>query len=366
MEIAIIGLPKSGATTVFNALTGGRDQRAGSTATAGKPTRGVAKVPDHRLAALEEMFHPKRTVPAEVQYVDIPGDPQGLGRVQGMAGELLNIVQQADALLHVVRAFEDPTVPHVEQTISPYRDVSTMDIELAFADLGILERRLQRIQTSLKGAKGHERDLLFQEQDLLDTLKASLEENLPVRDQQIPPEAHTSLANYQLLTAKPLMVVFNLGEDQLQQTAQLEEEMEQRLTRPGVGCATLCGKLEMELSQMMPTEEREFREALSISESGLNRMIRLSHNVLGLVSFFTTVSDEVKAWTVPAGTEAVKAAGKIHSDMERGFIRAEVAAFDDLQRCGGMAAARKQGLLRREGKNYPVKDGDVITFLFNV
>ena len=366
MELGIIGLPRSGKTTVFNALTRGHAETA-SFGTAGQQAqRGVAKVPDPRLAVLEEMFHPHRTVPAEVQYIDIPGAPEGLGRSRGIGGEFLNVLQRCDALLHVVRAFEDPTVPHVEKSIDPYRDAATMDLELAFVDLGILERREQRIQTSLKGARGHERDLLLREQEVLSNIRATLERDVPIREQQVPQEAHPLLENYQLLTAKPLQVLFNIGEEQLSQAAQIEEEMRRRLARPHVKCAALGGKLEMELSQMDPPEEQEFRQSLGAGEAGLERMVRFSQTLLGLVSFFTTASNEVKAWTIAAGTPAQTAAGRIHSDMERGFIRAEVVHFDDLQRCGSLTEAKRQGLLRLEGKTYAVEDGDVITFLFNV
>jgi len=366
MEIGIIGLPKSGKTTVFNALTRGHAEMAPYATTREKLHIGVAKVPDPRLNRLEAMYRPKRTVPVEVQYVDIPGAPEGLGKSSGIAGELLNRLQQSDALFHVVRAFQDPAAPHVEGSVDPYRDVANMNLELAFVDLGILERRSQRLEDSLKGAKGHQRDLLVREQEALGVLKDSLEQDVPLREQQLTSEAYPLLENYQLLTAKPLLVVFNIGEEQLPQTAELEAKMGQRLARSRVGCTTLCGKLEMELTQMDTAEELEFRESLGIGEAGSDRVIRLSYDLLGLISFFTTVSDEVRAWTVPRGTVAVKAAGKIHTDMERGFIRAEVAAFDDLQRCGSIAELRKQGLLRMEGKPYPIQDGDIVTFHFNV
>ena len=333
---------------------------------AGKPNIGVVKVPDPRLGSLTNTLKPRRTVPADVLYMDIPGAPEGLGKSQGIGGEFLNRLQGVDALLHVVRAFEDPSVPHVEGSIDPYRDIAAMDIELAFSDLAILERRLKRLDAGLKGAKPHEREAIQRERAILEGIEAALERESPVRAQTIGSQEAYLLENYQFLTAKPLLVVLNIDEGQLSQLSRLEEELASRIEAPSVRGIVICGKLEAELSEMEEEEEKEFRESLGAGESGVERMISLSYDVLGLISFFTVAHDEVRAWSVAGGTTALKAAGKIHSDMERGFIRAEVVAFDDLIGCGSLAAARKRGLLRLEGKTYPVQDGDVITFLFNV
>lgn len=359
MEIGIIGLPKSGKTTVFNAVTKGRVE-VGAYAKGG-PHVGVAKVPDPRLDALEGIFHPKRKIPAEVRYIDVGALPKG-----GLAGELLAELSKADALLHVVRAFVDERVPHVEGSIDPERDIARVDLELTFSDLSILERRLQRIDTSLKAAKAHEREAFVKEQGLLTRIKAALESEVPVREQELTEEEKKSIASYQFLSAKPLLLVFNIGEERLPEASSLEQEWRARYQRPQLEVAALCGKLEMELAQLSDAEAQEFRSAMGLEESALNRMIRLSYQLLGLLSFFTIVSDEVKAWTIHRDTTAMKAAGKIHSDMERGFIRAEVIAYNDLVKCGSIAEARKRGLLHVEGKSYIVKDGDVITFLFNV
>ena len=359
MEIGIVGLPKSGKTTVFNALTKGRAE-IGAYAKGG-PNVGVAKVPDPRLDGLEGMFHPKRRIHAEVHYSDAPALPKA-----GLGGELLTHLSRADALLYVVRAFEDERVPHIEGRIDPERDIAMLDLELAFSDLSVLENRLQRIETSLKAAKPHEREAFSKEQALLSRIKAAMGNEVPIREHELTEEETKTISGYQFLSAKPLLLVFNIGEERLPQASSLEEEWRTRYQRPQLEVAALCGKLEMELAQLEDAEAQEFRSAMGLEESALDRMIRLSYGLLGLLSFFTFVSDEVKAWTIHRDTTAVKAAGKVHSDMEQGFIRAEVIGYEDLVKCGSIAEARKRGLLHVEGKSYIVKDGDVITFLFNI
>ena len=366
MELGIIGLPQSGKTTLFNALTGGRAQAA-SHPQGDKANLGVVKVPDQRLETLTKLFTPKKTVPAEVTYLDFPRVLEDLGKGQGIGGEYLNRLQGVDALLHAVRAFEDPSVPHIiEGGVDPYRDVATMDMELAFSDLGILDKRLQRLETGLKGAKAQEQETIHRERTVLERIKVELEKEVPIRALTLGPQEIHLLENYQFLTAKPLLVALNIGENQLSQAPSIEGEMASRIEGPFVRGTVICGKLEMELSQMEEEDEKEFRESLGAGESGLKRIIQLSYDVLGTISFFTVVHEEVRAWAITRGSTALKAAGKIHSDMERGFIRAEVISFDDLVSCGSTAEARKLGILRLGGKSYPVQDGDVITFLFNV
>jgi GTP-binding protein YchF len=361
MEIGIIGLPKSGKTTVFNSLTKGKAETGAFSPTTLEPNLGVAKVPDPRLEGLEAILKPKRTVPAEVRYVDV-AIPKGKGK--GLSGELLAYLSKADALIHVVRAFSEERIPHSEGSVDPVRDVGIMNLELAFSDLGVIERRLLRIETSLKGAKSPERESLLREQDLILRMKSAIEKEMPVREQPLTKEEAKLIENYQFLTAKPLLVVLNIGEEQLSQASALERELRSRY--PQFQAVAVCGKLEMELSQLSQAEAVEFRSAMGVDEEGVHRIIRLSYQLLGLISFFTIASGEVKAWTVHRDIPASKAAGKVHSDMERGFIRAEVTGYDDLIKCGSLAEARKQGLLRLEGKNYIVQDGDVITFLFSV
>jgi GTP-binding protein YchF len=362
MKVAIIGIPKSGKTTIFNALTRDRAEVTTYSPTMA-PNTGVAKVPDSRLSVLEGIFQPKKTVPAEVSYTDIAGSLKGFGK-EGPGGEFLSYLTTADALLQVVRAFEDDKVPHPEGSIEPKRDIASLDLELAISDLAIIERRLDKLETSLKGAKAAERESYLKEQLLLQKVKAELEKDIPIRLQGLAKEDLKMLSNYQFLTAKPMLVVLNVGEEQISQASQLESEISSLY--PQFAVVALCGKLEMELAQLSDAEAKEFREAMGLSKPALDRVIDLSYSLLGLVSFFTTVSSELKAWTIPGGTPAPKAAGKIHSDMERGFIRAEVISYSDLESCGNLAEARKRGLLRTEGKNYIIQDGDVVTFLFNV
>ena len=362
MKVAIIGTPKSGKTTIFNALTRGKAEVTAYSSTLA-PNTGVAKVPDSRLAVLEGIFQPRKTVPAEVSYTDIAGSIRGFGK-EGAGGEFLNYLTTADALLQVVRTFEDDKVPHPEGSIEPKRDIASWDLELAISDLAIMERRLEKLETSLKAAKGAERESYLREQALLQKIKSELEKDTPIRLQGLAKEDLKVLSNYQFLSAKPMLVVVNIGEEQTSQASQLEGEISSLY--PQFAVVALCGKLEMELAQLSDDEAQEFREAMGLSKPALNRVIDLSYSLLGLISFFTTVSSELKAWTIPIGTPAPKAAGKIHSDIERGFIRAEVISYSDLETCGNMAEARKRGLLRTEGKNYIVQDGDVVTFLFNV
>lgn len=366
MEIALIGLSGSGKTTLFNTLTGG-SHRPGSAGDARDRVQvGVARVPDPRLDVLAEIFKPQKVTPAEITYWDTPLTKDGGGSKTAIEGQVLNQLQGADALVHVVRAFEDPTVPHLQGSVDPLRDVATIASELTLSDMVILERRSQRVIDSMKGALGHEKDLLLREQTLLQRVREALLEGEPVVRQSFSAEEANSLANYQLLTAKPLLVVHNIGEESLSRGAETETLLSQTLDRHGLKGVALCVKLEWELAQLSPEEEQEFRESMGVGESGVGTLIRESLALLRMVTFFTFVSQEARAWTVPQETAAAQAAGKIHSDIERGFIRAEVVHFDDMVSCGSIVDARKGGLLRAEGKTYLVQDGDVITFLFNV
>ena len=366
MEICIIGLSKSGKTTIFNALTKGKADTKTYTTTALTPNFGVSKVPEPRLQVLDRIFHPKKITPAEVKYVDIAGIGKGFGKDAGISGQFLNYLSNADALLQVVRAFEDENMPHIDGSINPKRDIATMNLELVFSDLAIIERRLKRLEDSLKGAKQSERDQLLREQALLQKIKAELEKDIPIWQQSLTGEEIRSLAHYQFLTAKHMLIVINISENQLAQASALESEIRSAYSHSQFEVVALCGKLEMELAQLNDDEAAEFRNVLGLTEPAVDRIVRLSYQLLGLISFFTTVSEELKAWTITKGAIATKAAGKIHSDIEKGFIRAEVISFPDLDRCQSLAEARKHGLLRLEGKNYIVQDGDIITFLFNV
>ncbi len=366
VDTGIIGLAKSGKTTVFNALTKGKADTGSYTAERLTPHVGTARVPEPRLQTLTDMLQPKRVVPAEVRYTDIGASVKSLVKDKGIGGELLNQLSNADALINVVRAFTDESIPHVEGSLDVERDIATMNLELVFSDLAIIERRLERIEASLKGAKPPERQTFLHEQETLLKFKADLEKEVPIRELKLTAGEARTIANYQFLTAKPLLIMVNIGEEQLAEAASLEADLNSRYAQEKCHVTTLCGKLEMELAQLENSEAEEFRADFGLKESGLDRVIKQSYALLGFISFFTTVSSEVKAWSIPNGTSALKAAGKIHSDMERGFIRAEVISYDDLVKCGNLHEARKKGLLRLEGKDYIVQDGDVITFLFNV
>jgi ribosome-binding ATPase len=366
MEISIIGLTGSGKTTIFNALTKFTAETKPHSGGGLTLNPAVAKVPDARLTRLSQIFHPKKTTPAEIKYVDIGGLAKGFGKEQGFTGQLLNTLSTADAILEVVRAFEDENVPHIEGKVDALRDIETLDMELIFSDLLIVEKRLTKIESSLKMGKSAERDAALKEQELLLRIKKALENNVPIRLQTLSADELRSLSNYQFLTAKPMLIVINIGEKQLATFEQNLADLKARCSRPQTELISMCSKLEMELVQLSDQEAEEFRRDIGLKETAFDAVIRHSYSLLGLISFFTVGEDEVKAWTIRNNTPAVKAAGKIHSDIEKGFIRAEVVGYDDFIKSGNMAEARKHGLLRLEGKTYVVQDGDIINFLFNV
>ncbi len=360
MEIGIVGLPKSGKTTIFNALTRGKAQTRAFAAAGVEPNIGVVKVADERLEGLGALLKPKRLVPAEVKYVDVA---LAADRKEGPGGPARSLLTKTEALVLVARAFGGEAVP-APGGVDPWRDIAAVSADLVLGDLAIAENRLERIDQSLKGPRSAEREALVREQALVERIRAALEDGVAVRDQGLSAEDTRAAEGYQLLSSRPLLVVLNIGEDQLPQAAALEAEARERF--PHFPAAAICGKLEMELAQLDDAEAAEFRTAMGVSEGALQRVIRLSYQLLGMISFFSTAHGEVRAWSVRRDTPAPQAAGKVHSDMERGFIRAEVVAYRDLARSGGMAEAKKLGLLRLEGKTYRVQDGDVITFLFSV
>ena len=366
VNIGIIGLAQSGKTTIFNALTKGKVDTRSYIQEGLAPHIGIARVPEPRLNILADMLHPKRIVHAEATFTDIGASVKGLVKDKPISSQFLTQLSNVDALINVARAFSDESIPHIEGSVDTERDIATMNLELAFSDLAIIERRLERIGVSLKGAKPPERQGLLHEQEMVMKVKADLEKDVPIRELSLTADEARTIAGYQFLTAKPLLIVVNIGEEQLSQAASLESDLNSHYSRPKCRIITLCGKLEMELAQLDNSAAEELRAEFGLREPGLDRIIKLSYELLGLISFFTTASAEVKAWSIQSGTNAHKAAGKIHSDMERGFIRAEVISYDDLVKCGSLSEARKKGLLRLEGKNYIVQDGDVITFLFNV
>lgn len=359
MDVAIIGLPQSGKTTIFNALTQGHPDTTG----ASEMHVGVVKVIDSRLDTLAEMYRPRKVVHAEIKYWDLPS-PESLARSQGIGGKYLNVLQTADAFLLVIRTFTDPAVPHPLETVDAGRDLANMLGEIALADLVVLERAVERLEDGIKKSKPAERPAMVSQLDAVLKAKQGLEEATPLRRQQQTGSASAYLANYQLLTGKPLIVVFNT--DEAGQEVVLERLALSMQETDGIGQVILCAKLEADLALMSGPEANEFRSELGLGESALAQVVKTSYDVLGLVSFLTVGEDEVRAWSVPSGLAAQQAAGSIHSDFHRGFIRAEVIPFEDLVRCGGIAQGRKEGVLRSEGKTYGVRDGDVINFLINV
>ncbi|MDA0265244.1 MAG: DUF933 domain-containing protein [Chloroflexi bacterium] len=363
MDIAVIGLPQSGKSTVFNALTAGHSTSTGAGG-AGPLQVGVVKVIDPRLAVLDGMYHPKKVIHPEIKYWDLPPiDREAVSANQLLSGRQRNILQAADALLVVVRAFEDPALLHPLGDVDPARDVKAMLDELILADLEALERAEARLSDGLKKAKPAERPAMVPQLETVQKVKANLEKGIPMKSQTLTHSETVALVDFQLLTSKPVVVAFNAGESEKPPT--FESLGIANEVAGGLGEVGLCAKLEVDLAMMDADEANEFREAMELDEPAVERVKQVCYSTVGLVSFLTVGEDEVRAWPVPIGIEAQMAAGTIHTDFTRGFIRAEVIAYEDLVRCGSLAQGRKEGVLRSEGKTYPVKDGDVINFLIN-
>jgi len=368
LTLGICGLPKSGKTTLFNALTHSQAQTSAYGAAADEPNVAMVKVPDARLAVLAGMFKPRKLTPADVQYVDVaglaPGDDPSIARTQGLSRKFLGAVAANDALLIVVRAFESAALPHPAGSVDPLRDLEAVTLEMIFSDLGIIERRKERIKAEANKMRPPERELQERELALLDRLQPELEQNRPIRAVEMNEDEQKLIRNYQFLSNKPWLILFNLGEENLDAGEELAKAAKQAW--PDAEAMAACAQLEMEIAQLPPDDAAEFRESLGLGPSPLGTVITRSYDLLGLLSFLTAGQDEVRAWTIRQGTPAQQAAGTIHSDLERGFIRAEVVSYDDLVAAGGMTEAKKRGTVRMEGKTYPVKDGDILHILFNV
>lgn len=365
MQLGIIGLARSGKTTVFNAVTRGTAQ-VGTYSASTQPNVGVVNVPDARVDRLAELYKPKKVTYATIQYVDFPAAGESFGKGEGPAGKFINELARMDALIHVVRAFADDSVPHPEGSIDPARDIATMDLELAFADLAIIERRIARLETEMRSMKAGEREQSVRLKELLERMKGELEAETPVRAQEISAEEWKLLEGSQFLTAQPMLLVINVGEDDLARRGEIEDDYRAKFAGTGRDVAVFSGKFEMELNDLSDEEAEEFRASVGVTESGMAGAIRASYALLGLISFLTAGPDECRAWTVRRGAPAPEAAGKIHTDLQRGFIRAEVMKFDDLVAAGSEAEVKKRGQLRTEGKTYIVQDGDILNILFNV
>ena len=359
MDIAIIGLQQCGKSATFNAITAGHATTEGGSA--GPVQVGVVKVFDSRLLALQKMYFPRKVVYAEIRFWDLPPSPADRARRnQVLSGRHRNILQGVDSLQLVVRAFEDD----LQGPADPAGDLSEMLSELALADMETLDRAESRFADAFKKSKPTERPAIQTQVDAVQKAKASLESGTRIRQQELSPSERASLADYQLLTDKPIVVAFNTGESgEGPRLSDLDLPLEMT---EGLGEVRLCAQLEADLALMPEEEAGEFRDALGIAESAVDRVKQVCYSTVGLVSFLTVGDDEVRAWPVPNGIQALDAAGSIHSDFTRGFVRAEVIHYDDLIRCGSVAQGRREGVLRSEGKTYPVKDGDVINFLVNV
>jgi ribosome-binding ATPase len=366
MQIAIVGLAGSGKTTVFNTLTRGHAETGGF---GGMELHvGVVKVPDERLDRLAEIFRPKKIVQADVTYVDLPAPPastEGHVGTEDLPAEHLARLRDSDALLHVVRAFEDPSNPHPEGSVDPLRDIDRLDTEFILADLALVERRLERLKTTGRHGTPAERESNEREEAVLVRLDAALNQGSPIRDVSLEPDEEKAIRGFRFLTQKPVLILLNIGEGDVAAAPERIGAVAAAYEHRNSLVDALSAKIEMELGELQPDEAAVFMEELGIAESGLGRVIELSYRLLGLISFLTAGPDEVRAWPIRDGSNAVDAAGAIHTDLAKGFIRAETVAYDDLLSLGSMAEARKHGKLRSEGKTYCVRDGDVVEILFS-
>jgi GTP-binding protein YchF len=360
MRAGFVGLPQSGKTTVFQALTAAHGRALGPF----KPTEphiAVIKVPDARVDVLAQLYRPRKTTHAEIEFVDLPGTAVGGSKEETAR---LATLRTMDMLLYVVRAFQNETVPH-EGPIDPAADLARVHADLILADLQVAENRIQRLQEGLRRARPQEREVQERELALLQRIHTALEHGTPVRDLDLDPDEEKLIRGFQFLTLKPALVVVNIDERQLSRQDELLAAVEPYTRHRRTGATAMAARFEYELTELEPEEARAFMEDAGLAEPAARRIIPLCVTLLGLVSFFTVSPEEVRAWPVPAGTLAPQAAGAVHSDMERGFIRAEVVPYDDLVRLGSMAEARRHGLVRQEGRSYAVQDGDVIYFLFS-
>ncbi len=361
MKIGLLGFPKVGKTSLFNILTGSHLEVEKFSAGKAEPHLGIAKVPDARLQRLTEMFKPRKVTPAVVEYLDI----QGLAKGEAKDPLFLREMRNVDAIAHVVRAFEDDEIPHPEGSLDPKRDLETMETEFLLSDLDVASRRVEKLRLSLKKAKNPEDE---KELPVLERCLAALERETPIRALEFSQEEEKRLRGFAFLTAKPLLGVVNMGEGDAGKidTFQAHFGLDPFAGRPKINLCAVSAKIEMEIASLSPEDAAVFLQDLGIGEPCLDRILRASHKLLGLSVFFTGGEDEVKAWSIPSACPAQQAAGVIHSDIERGFIRAEVISYEKLMEAGSLHVARDRGWLRQEGKEYRVADGDVINFKFNV
>lgn len=366
MKLGIVGLPNVGKSTLFNAITNAGAQSANYPFCTIEPNVGMVAVPDERLDVLAKMYDPDKYTPAVIEFVDIAGLVRGASKGEGLGNKFLSHIREVDAIVHVVRCFEDGEIVHVDGEIGPKRDIETISLELIFSDIDLVDRKIDR---SLKAAKGGDKSLAAQA-ELLKQLKAHLEEGKPARSFDCSPDEWLeAIADMPLLSAKPIIYAANMSENDFTngiESNQFYKEVEEIAVAEYAQVLPICARIEEEIADMSPEDKLMFLEEMGLHESGLDRLIKASYALLGLISYLTAGKQEVRAWTITRGTKAPQAAGKIHTDFEKGFIRAEVVSFADLTACGSMNAAKEKGLVRSEGKEYVMQDGDVVLFRFNV
>ncbi len=361
-KCGIVGLPNVGKSTIFNAITSAGAESANYPFCTIEPNVGVVAVPDDRLDKLAEIVQPQQVLPTTIEFVDIAGLVRGASKGEGLGNQFLGHIRQVDAVAHVVRCFADDNVVHVDGAVDPLRDVEVIQTELNLADLATVEKRIARIDKQARsGDKAMQREL-----EVLRRIETTLNEGRPARAAGLGEEDAALVRELCLITAKPVLYVANVGEDDLPDGNDLSRQLEEFAAKEGAEVVVICGRIEAEIAELDGEEKAEFLAELGLEQSGLDRMIQAGYRLLGLLTYFTAGVKEVRAWTVPAGTRAPQAAGVIHTDFEKGFIRAEVIAYEDFVASGGEAGAREKGLMRLEGKDYVVNDGDVMHFRFNV